>query len=364
MEKMMKNKGLDKIYPYVATRNMLSYEPSIGLVNRIKAAYRASHELVFGQGNSILWDGLIAPKKKEIHEALLKDDDSAFKLLSSPDLTDLFYGVDNLSKSILENTPQSSVGYGQELYEQIERLSEAFGNRHLFNPMGGSKYPNKNRENSASLESYLEEIDGALEIPLIFYAPFKNQFGLEAGRYGFITDRSIFGLYQANRLKRLSEVFGLINCVEIGPGMGRTALYAYRMGLEYAVVDLPLTLVGTALFLGGTVGEENIRMHGEVYDRKTIALMTPTDFYESNKKYDVAFNCDSLTEMSRNAAEGYMKNLKNNSKYILSINHEANDFTVMSLCKELGIQNIQRSNYWFWKGYAEELYVNNDNSQF
>ena len=357
----MINKELDKIYPYVATRSTLSYEPSVDLVNRIKAAYRVSHELIFGQGDSVLWDGLIAPKKKEIHEALLKDDDSAFKLLSSPDLTDLFYGVDNLSKSILENTPESSVGYGQELYEQIERLSEAIGNRRLFNPMGGSMFPNKNRENSESLDGYLGGIDSALEIPLNFQAPFKNQFGLEAGRYGFITDRSIFGLYQAYRLKRLSEIFGLSNCVEIGPGMGRTALYAYRMGLEYAVVDLPLTLVGTALFLAGTVGEENIRMHGEVYDSQTIALMTPTDFYNSNKKYDIAFNCDSLTEMSREVAESYMKNLKNNSKFILSINHEANDFTVKSLCKELRILNLQRSNYWFWKGYAEELYVNNGN---
>ena len=349
---------LHKFSPYVATRNALSYEPSVGLVNRIKSAYRASHEDIFGQGDSILWDRLIAPKKNEIHEALLKDDDSAIKLLSAPDQTDLFYGVDNLSKSILESTPESSKEHGQELYEKIERLSEALGNRRLFNPMGGSMFPNKNRENSEPLKDYLKRIEDDLKIQLNFQAPFKNQFGLDADRYGFIVDRSIFGLYQAYKLKRLSEVFGLVDCVEIGPGMGRTALFAFQMGIEYAVVDLPLTLVGTALFLAATLGEDNIRMHGEIYDRQTISLMTPKDFFNSNKKFDIAFNGDSLTEMSRDNAESYMKNLKNTSKFILSINHEANDFTVMSICRELGIQNIQRSNYWFWDGYAEELYIN------
>ena len=361
---MMMNKDLNKIYPYVATRNVLSYKPSVDLVNRIKVAYRMSYEFIVGGGvggGSVLWDYIIPQKKKDIHEALLKDDESALSLLSSPDQNDLFYGVDNLSNSILNNTPEFSVEYGQELYDQIERLSELLGNKRLFNPMGGSMFPHKNKENSKSLDACLKGIEDALEIPLNFHAPFKNQFGLEAGRYGFITDRSIFALYQSYRLKRLSEIFGLSNCVEIGPGMGRTALYAYRMGLKYAVVDLPITLVGTALFLAAIVGEENIKMHGEVYDNQTIALMTPSDFYGANKNYDIVFNCDSLTEMSKDVAERYIKNFKKNSKFIFSINHEANDFTVMSLCKQLRIQNIQRSNYYFWKGYAEELYVNNEN---
>ena len=358
---MIMNKNSDDLNTYVATRQTRGHGFSVGLVKRIKTAYRLSHELIFGQGNSVLWDKLIAPKKNEIHQALLKDDDSAFKLLSSPDETDLFYGVDNLSKSILINTPQSSSEYGQNLYKLIQRLSEAFGNRRLFNPMGGSMFPEKNREKSDPLESYLRNIDDHIGIPLKFYAPFKNQFGLNDGRYGFITDRSIFGLYQAYRLKNLSEGLGLINCVEIGPGMGRTALYAFQLGLEYTVVDLPLTLVGTSLFLAATVGEANIRMHGEDYNSQTISLMTPTDFYKTNKKYDIAFNSDSLTEMSKENAESYMSNLKKNTKFIYSINHEANDFTVTSLCKKLGIKNLQRSNYWFWEGYAEELYINDRN---
>ena len=113
--------------------------------------------------------------------------------------------------------------------------------------------------------------------------------------------------------------------------------------------------------MAATVGEANIRMHGEDYNPQTISLMTPTDFYKSNQKYDIAFNSDSLTEMSKENAESYMSNLKKNTKFIYSINHEANDFTVTSLCKKLGIKNLQRSNYWFWEGYAEELYINDRN---
>ena len=53
----------------------------------------------------------------------------------------------------------------------------------------------------------------------------------------------------------------------------------------------------------------------------------------------------------------YLKKITESSKFFLSINHEANQFTIASLIKETeGIKRVYRKRSWIRKGYIEELF--------
>jgi hypothetical protein len=97
-------------------------------------------------------------------------------------------------------------------------------------------------------------------------------------------------------------------------------------------------------------------MSGENNYKNAVRLMAPKEFYRSEEGWDIAFNCDSFTEMSKDSALGYLSRLKDCAKVTYSINHEANDFTVKDLCQTIEFKNLARNRYWFWQGYVEELY--------
>ncbi len=55
-----------------------------------------------------------------------------------------------------------------------------------------------------------------------------------------------------------------VRVLEIGAGLGRTAYYAWRAGIRhYTIVDVPLTAVAQADFLGRTLGPEALTLAGE-----------------------------------------------------------------------------------------------------
>jgi hypothetical protein len=52
--------------------------------------------------------------------------------------------------------------------------------------------------------------------------------------------------------------------LEIGGGLGRTAYYAWQFGLrDYTLIDIPITAVAQANFLGRVLGERAIQLYGE-----------------------------------------------------------------------------------------------------
>ena len=336
-----------------------SWQPSQALIARIKRAYRGAMLRHDRPASSVIWD-MIAIKQEDIHLALLSDDDCAFELLSNPAKTELYYGVDNLSQSIVSGLPDSSVSDGERLRGLIEILTEALGKRHVFNEYGGERYPNKTPPPSLSTEEYLDSIDEALGIRVAFPNPFEGEWGIHTAR-GCVSERAIAALHQAFLVAQVARFAGGTHCLEIGAGMGRTAFYARQLGLRYTIIDLPMTLVGQALFLSATLGENSVWMPGdEMSAEGRIELFPATELDALRaRKFDVILNVDSLTEIGQRDAEMYMQYIKTNAKIFISINHEANIFTVNELASSISeLLPLSRSNYWLRPGYVEELFVN------
>src|SRR5207237_2562341 len=127
--------------------------------------------------------------------------------------------------------------------------------------------------------------------------PFKDERGIESSR-GVISYRAVEALYQAWRVAELLEADnGSGRVVEIGAGLGRNAYYARTFGIhDYTLVDLPLTGISQAYFLGRTLGPHAILLHGENAPdaRSRIKILPPHAFLNDDDRYDLALNVDSL----------------------------------------------------------------------
>ena len=121
-----------------------------------------------------------------------------------------------------------------------------------------------------------------------FPAPFRGELGHSTSR-GPAGYRAIQALYQTWRLFQL--VGPKQSIVEIGPGMGRTAYYAYRAGLtDYTTIDLPLGVVAQACFLGAVLGADKIWMEGDdegSTDGRIKLLST-----KPKRQFDIALNVE------------------------------------------------------------------------
>ena len=147
--------------------------------------------------------------------------------------------------------------------------------------------------------------------------------------------------------------------VEIGGGLGRTAYYARAFGIhDYTLVDLPLTGISQAYFLGRTLSPQAILLHGENApdESERIKISPPNPFINSTDRYDLALNVDSLPEVGRATAEAYVQQIATRAPIFLSINHEANDFTTRELIENNPKASASdRHPYWMRSGYVEEL---------
>jgi hypothetical protein len=130
------------------------------------------------------------------------------------------------------------------------------------------------------------------------------------------------------------------------------------MGLkDYTIVDIPITLMSAGYYLMKCLGAENIVLPGEGLGRgNQIKLMFPEEFFTSQTTYEIIANQDSITELGLDLGKKYLIEISRRTSNFLSINHEANSFTVNELLNKYFIQfNIQRYPYWMRQGYVEEL---------
>lgn len=188
-----------------------------------------------------------------------------------------------------------------------------------------------------------------------FPNPFPNEFGIRTSR-GIASYRAIQALYQAWRLKTLS-LGSKEPIIEIGSGLGRTAFYAWRMGLQsYGIVDFPMTTVAQAPFLAHVVGADNITLPSEPSKKGCINISTPAEFAANSSPVGIVVNIDSMTEMDQSHAQTYASAIVDRARLFLSINHEFNPFRVADLPAFTDVAR-QRYPYWMRKGYAEEVFT-------
>lgn len=329
----------------IKLKNKSPYIPSPDLITRLENAYEY---LIANQvdDKSTLWN-MITDKNIDIHLALRRKDGSSRQLLSNPSQTNLYYGVDNLAIDIVNRIPEESTSEFDRIHTLLIQLGEATGRLNIHNP---EQMGTRGRKETPELEFVLNRLSAG-EGNFKFPNPFDGEFGIVTD-YGLISYRSIHAYYQAQILIRICKHTKTSNILEIGAGMGRTAYYAYLHGMNYSIVDLPIGLIGQALFLAATLGEDSFSFQNEPFtNRRNIRLMTQDQFEHSEKKYDIILNVDSLTEMSEQTATDYVKKISEKANLFLSINHDVNDFSVAQIIEgQRNYKLIYRSPYWIRGG--------------
>jgi len=324
------------------------------LVERIIASYRRA-TASFVWDSSSMWSGFFEEHHAEIHGALIAGDrETVSRMLRDPGSSNLFYGFDSLGPvSDPANDPYAPYTSLITL-DRLVTLGEAVGAIRLDHPESYLSHEPR----TFTADDVIEAIEAAVGIELPFPAPFAGERGLPSRR-GVVVARALDALYQAWRVSKLVDSHKeTVRLVEIGGGLGRTALYARAFGLlDYTLVDLPLTAVSSAYFLGRALGPDAIVCFGEESDdsRRRIKLVPPEAFFASEVDYDLALNVDSLPEVGRETAQRYVDAVASRARLLLSINHEAGAFTVRELLDEAGLTEQTRFPSWMRPGYVEEL---------
>ena len=165
-------------------------------LNRVRRAYRAAIAVSGDAGQ--VW-APIDSRRNDVHSALLHHQNDALRtIFADPTATDLYYGCDNLCRSIT----------------QVE--------------------------------------------PALFV-----EAALASGR----------GRYAARKAEQMAALLAkgsVSSVVEIGPGMGRAAFFAYRLGIiDYSTIDLPLGIAAQACFLARVLGPDKLWFDGEASELAT-----------------------------------------------------------------------------------------------
>jgi hypothetical protein len=333
-------------------------------LNRVKQSYHLAMAKFAGTSTD-MWSG-IDTMRRPVHEALMAPDNAALRVIfANPITTDLFYGVDNLAKSI-EILAAAQPGIDEYIShresQQIVTLASALGLIRWVPESGEGQFVNFHNGPMAKpipgLDSLLADIERKLGFAITFPNPFPGERGAATSR-GTASARAIMAIYQAFRLQQEAPDWPHSSILEIGPGTGRTAYYAANAGCtRYTTIDLPMGVVAQACFLGATLGPDAIWLHGDTSDAgNRIRLLPCTDLETLEDHFNVVLNVDSLTEMGREPAAGYAAWIAGHTDSFLSINHEANEQTVASLAQHhLPAARHTRFPCWMREGYSEEIF--------
>ncbi len=319
-------------------------------LSRIANAYMLANNITNNLGVSI-WNG-ICKNNAEVHNLMVNNklDELGF-LYGDPFSSNIYCGYDAILAKQIKNSRNRQKRLASMVYDGLYRLAEAMGVARMDNPERYYKEPIK-----IDTEVLLQRIDEELNWKVEFPNPYPNEYGLETKR-GVASYRAVQALYQAWRVRELLDGITYPRVIEIGAGLGRTAYYAYKLGVkDYTIVDLALVNVSQAHFLASVLGSENIKVYGERETGLGVKILPTQSFAELKGMYDLILNVDSLTEMDKGVALRYLNAIRRKTSIFVSINHENNTFTVKELAGDFAnVNEYTRYEYWMRKGYVEEV---------
>jgi hypothetical protein len=318
------------------------------LIDRLIQSYALRSESPSGQ-----WSDIFLNMHADIAEAFAtKDRPRIQEILRNPVSSDIFYGFDSTVKSLRLGGRRIEDRHSPSLaLDALVALAEATGARNMEFPENYYAF----RSIRIRADEVLDQIDKALGFKVPVPNPYPSEYGLISSR-GIVSYRVPQALYQAWRISKLVEDISDPKILEIGGGLGRTAFYAKQFGIrDYTIVDIPISSLAQGYFLGRTLGEEAIALFGEKAAEDQVKIMPPAFFLDGTSRYDLLVNVDSLTEIGRAAADRYWSAIRSRAARLLSINHEANEFTVAQLIREGKHVGASRTPYWMRRGYVEEV---------
>ena len=304
----------------------------------------------------------IATRNRPVHNALLADDLVVLRgILADPSSSDLFFGIDNLARTLMANISRTAVPAAEQARHLMLLLAEAIGIRRWL-PAGSEQEQNyypPGHEPSPDMEIVVNALSEAMGFEIQFPNPFVGEVGFKTSR-GIASYRAIQALYQCHRLQQELRGLKCQRVVEIGPGMGRTALYALAAGvMDYTTVDLPLGVVAQACFLGAVLGPDAIWMIGDppALAKGRVRLLANGGKYIESEHFGVVLNVNSMSEMGTEGSANYARWIATAADIFLSINHEANGPLIADLGRQFFPNAAaRRYPYWMRLGYVEEIF--------
>lgn len=313
---------------------------------------------IFNQKNEInqdsTWLKIFNDFHKNIIEIIRRDESKIEDILDNPSKYNIFYGFENNCEFNKRNRRYIDYYENDELViDKILNFAEFLGIIRHNNPERYRiifKKPN--------LDFLISEIEKKINLELKFENVFPGEKGVKTKK-GIISSREIQAIYQAYQIKEIFKKNNYKNILEIGGGLGRTAYYCYKFGIkDLTIVDLLIPQVCQLNYLSRVLSEETllnekqIRKMGNLKDK--IKIISPNYLFNNEKKYDLAFNSDSFTEIDTLSQIKYVNFIYENTKYFYSINHESNKNKVSDLFAEKKINEFKKNLYWLRKGYLEE----------
>jgi len=324
-----------------------NWKPDIELSERISKAYRKQYEDQINKEDG-QWS-YINSKKLNIHEILLGDDyKKASEILSNPSGNSLLYGFD-----LIEDSLSSGEFFNCNVavcWDAFIRLCEAWGVEKCCFPesYGFAEPPSYNHQ------LMLEKLNRVFSCIIKFPNPFRTEIGVKFEE-GVASWRAIQSLHQAFTIyEKLGRKPGRV--LEIGAGTGRTAYFASKLfGIDYTIIDLPLSCAASAYYLGRTLGSDAVVLYGESKE-SGIHILPPDSFLgNNNADFDLIVNFDSLTEMGYSTMCAYWSQIKKSTSAFLSVNHEFNEYSLRDIAfADTSIKSYTRMPYWLRMGYVEE----------
>lgn len=324
------------------------------LVKRIIAAYARSPVGSF-YGEASMWTSIHA-QVRDVHEALVAEDVvTTAELLRDPTTNRLMYGYERFFND--SPTLQDPQPFADDTKDVLLRLAEALAlvPVEYHETMHGPLWRTNIDLTTADVVALIER---KLSLQLGMDPVHRGVTGLDLGGH-LLTRRMVSAAYLAYRSRELLPATGG-RVLEIGAGLGYSAWYARQVGVtDYTIVDLPLTSVAQAYFLGRMLGPDAVVLEGEsdapltAHDR--IKILTPALLKDPQSRFDLIVNVNSLTEVGHTLAIEYARRIAALAPTFLSINHEVDVFTVNELFAENPDVSIDRFPHWLQNGFVEEV---------
>lgn len=273
----------------------------------------------------------IDDRRASTHNALLSDNNELLrKVLSDPEDNHLYMVLDQIGGDFynaFKHEPDFPYQNATSIYSHLLGAAQSMGAVPLPYPEDATRV-----QKIYSTDELLDHIGALVGDAFAYPNRIFGEIGLPSRR-GIISWKVPMALYQALRLADLTQLVGGNKVLEIGPGVGRTALHARQLGRfsSYATIDLPLGIVSQACFFEATIGRDAYWMIGDDKvprpDQIRLLLAGTLDC----EKFDIILNVDSLTEMPSEQATAYFNYAMHHAKVFFSINHEINSFRVRDL---------------------------------
>ncbi len=340
--------------PGVAANDQSQFDDT-KLIERLKALYLICNTNFGGNKNS-MWTAIFEKRHGDIHAAFLNGDHNKIvDIVRNPKKYNFFYGFENLSRDLIIAKRLEDKYEGEMVMDSLISLCEAVGVIKI------ASAELVRIVKSINIETALQLLDKEFGFNIRFPNLFEGEFGVVTSK-GIVSCRAVQALYQAWRVTMLVKTITNPSILEIGGGLGRTAYYCKQFGIQdYTIVDIPISSIAQANFLGRLFPENELFFLGEKCNNKDISkrikLIDPSTFFTSDKNYNLIINIDSLTELDINISKSYLQKISEVGNLFLSINHENNSFSINTIFKEVsGIKRLFRYPYWVRRGYAEELF--------